>query len=335
MTPAPDFPGGASEQDLMPHRPPEATRIAAIDVARSIAIAAMVIYHFTWDLEFFGHVERGLTLTPGWKLFARSIASSFLILTGISLVLAHGKQIVWNGFSRRFAMVAGAALLITIATWFAFPDSFIFFGILHQIALASLLGLAFLRLPWIVTALAAAAVIALPFAWRSDVFAHPALLWSGLAPVPPRSNDYVPVFPWFGAVLAGMALAQAAISTGLLNRLAQWPASRLPLWITWPGRHSLALYLVHQPLLLGLVWTFTQVSPPSVTVAGSMPLCVSQCRETREETFCQPYCQCLLDALASKGILTPVMTGKANEEQTRQTGMDRDLCLVKQADKTE
>lgn len=335
MTPAPDFPGGASEPDLMPHRAPEATRIAAIDVARSIAIAAMVIYHFTWDLEFFGHAERGLTLTTGWKLFARSIATSFLMLAGISLVLAHGKTIQWKGFAKRFAMVAGAALLITIATWFAFPDGFIFFGILHQIALASLFGLAFLRFPWLVTALAAAAVISLPYVWRSDVFAHPALLWSGLAPVPPRSNDYVPVFPWFGAFLAGMALSQAAVSFGVLDRSARWHASGLPGWVIWPGRHSLPVYLVHQPVLLGLVWAFTQVSPPTVTVQESMPVCVAQCRETRDEPFCQPYCQCLLDALASKGILTPVMTGIANEEQTRQTGMDRDLCLAKQADKIE
>ena len=52
-------------------------RIDAIDIARGIALLAMAIYHFTWDLEFFGYAEPGLTAVGGWKLFARAIASSF------------------------------------------------------------------------------------------------------------------------------------------------------------------------------------------------------------------------------------------------------------------
>ena len=123
----------------------------------------MAIYHFTWDLEFFGYLEPGLTAHGGWKLFARCIASSFLFLVGVSLFLAHGRGIRWRGFLIRFAMVAGAALAISVVTYFAVPGAFIFFGILHEIALASLLGLAFLRLPALVTLIVAAAVIAAPF----------------------------------------------------------------------------------------------------------------------------------------------------------------------------
>lgn len=77
------------------------SRIDTIDLARGLALVAMAIYHFAWDLEFFGYAEPGLTALPGWKLFARSIASSFLFLVGVSLVLAHGRGIRWKGFWRQ------------------------------------------------------------------------------------------------------------------------------------------------------------------------------------------------------------------------------------------
>ena len=310
------------------------SRIDAIDLARTIALGAMAVYHFTWDLEFFGHVERGLTLSPGWKLFARCIASSFLILAGISLVLAHADGIRWASFRKRFAMVAGAAALITIATWIAFPDAFIHFGILHQIALASLLGLAFLRLPWPAIALFAGGVLALPFFWRSGVFDHPALWWTGLAPVPRHSNDYVPVFPWFAAFLAGMALAKGWKAHAPQAWRQRLGTLSVPAWWTWPGRHSLAVYLVHQPVLIGLVWAWTQVFPPTMTVEQAQPGCQVQCLESRNEDFCRAYCACLLDALDAKGILSPVMSGRASEEQLRQTAEERDICLARQVGQT-
>ncbi|MEM9574823.1 MAG: heparan-alpha-glucosaminide N-acetyltransferase, partial [Pseudomonadota bacterium] len=121
-------------------------RYLALDLARGIAILAMAIYHFGWDLSFFGYVTSAAVNEGPWKFFARGIASSFLVLVGIGLVLAHQNGIRWAGFWMRWLKIAGAALLITIATYYFTPDSFIFFGILHQIAFASLAGLLFLRL---------------------------------------------------------------------------------------------------------------------------------------------------------------------------------------------
>ena len=88
-------------------------RIALLDLARGAALIAMAIYHFTWDLEFFGYVDPGMTAHGGWKLFARCIASSFLFLVGVSLFLAHASGIRWRGFLIRLAMVGGAALAIS------------------------------------------------------------------------------------------------------------------------------------------------------------------------------------------------------------------------------
>jgi uncharacterized membrane protein len=129
------------------------------------------------------------------------------------------------------------------------PTQFIFFGILHSIAVASVLGLLFLRLPWGVTLTVAAAVMALPQFYRDVAFEGPMWLWVGLAPHFPQTMDYEPMFPWFGAFLLGLAAAQFMLSRGDLARTV---ASASMARITWPGRHSLIIYLAHQPILIGL-----------------------------------------------------------------------------------
>jgi len=292
------------------------SRIPIIDAARGAALIAMAIYHFTWDLEFFGYVERGLTAVGGWKIFARCIASSFLFLVGVSLYLAHRNGVRWPGFWRRWIMVAVSAAVITIGTWFATPDTFIFFGILHQIALASLLGLLFLNAPVALIVLAAAIVIGMPLVARSTVFDHPALWWVGLSAVNPRSNDYVPLFPWFGAVLIGIAAAKAAVAADFTQRLAQLRPGRWTKPLSFLGRHSLAFYLIHQPVLIACVWLFAQMAPPQTETPEVQfrQACEFTCAETRDEEFCARYCVCMLDRLEGAGSLARVLASEKSEE---------------------
>jgi len=309
-------------------------RIAPIDIARGLALLAMAIYHFTWDLEFFGYVEPGLTAVGGWKLFARCIASSFLFLVGVSLFLAHTNGIRWRPFLIRLAKVAGAATLISLATYVAMPEAFIFFGILHQIALASVLGLVFIRAPFWLTLLAAAAVIAAPHYIRSEAFAHPALWWVGLAPTNPRSNDYVPLFPWFGAVLIGIAAANFAKSSGLLERLR---LAGQPRW-TWPldflGRHSLAFYLIHQPVLFGLVWIAVQFFPP-IPLSNEQQFmhgCQRTCEQTRDVDFCSAYCVCMLDELSDNGLMDGMFNSAQSAEQRETVQNLAAQCTIRTQD---
>jgi uncharacterized membrane protein len=237
----------------------DAGRIVAVDLARSAALLGMAVFHFTWDLELFGHIPPGTTLEGGWAVFARLVAGSFLFLAGVSLVLAHGDGIRWRGFLRRLAMVAGAAAAITAATFLAMREAFIFFGILHAIAVASCLGLLFLRAPVWLTIAAAAAVWVLPDLARAPAFDPRWLAWTGLAQTPPRSFDLVPVAPWFAATLLGIAAARAGEAAGLWTRLrAAAPAGPVLSALAWPGRHSLAVYLLHQPVLIGLLWLFSR-----------------------------------------------------------------------------
>ncbi|MCA0032804.1 heparan-alpha-glucosaminide N-acetyltransferase [Mesorhizobium sp. B263B2A] len=291
-------------------------RIVAIDILRGIALLAMASYHFTWDLEFFGYTDPGLTAFGWWKIYARCIASTFLFLVGVSLYLAHGRQIRWNGFWKRFAMVAGAAVAISVVTRIATPDGFIFFGILHEIALASLLGLAFLRLPALLTLLVAALVIAAPVYQRFEALDHPWLWWIGLSAINPRSNDYVPLFPWFGAVLVGIGVAKLASASGIRARLASLAAGRWANPLVFIGRHSLAFYLIHQPLLIGCVWLFSQVMPAKVETpqVNFLKTCQISCEQSRDAKFCSSYCSCMLDTLEGESSLDRLY----NNDQTAQ-----------------
>ena len=281
-------------------------RWQAIDVARGTAVAAMIVYHLAWDLSFFHLIATSIVGHPFWQAFARVIAGSFLALVGIGLVLAHGQRLRGWVFLRRLAIIAGAAAGVTLATWFAFPDSYIFFGILHCIALSSVLALPFLRAPvWLVGA-AALLCFAAPLGLSGPVFDDPALAFLGLGARPPITNDYVPVFPWFGLVLTGVALARAARPWALR---AEWPAWRaksvLSRALAWGGRWSLPIYLLHQPILLGAVFLAAQMAGPAQLTESAPFLagCRATCREAgKEESLCRAACVCVVEKLVSEQL---------------------------------
>jgi uncharacterized membrane protein len=223
-------------------------RLVPLDAARTLALVCMVIFHFTFDLALFGHIPGETMVQPFWYYFARMIAGSFLFLAGVSLWLAHGEGIRWGAFWRRLARVAGAALLVTVASVWFVPGGTIWFGILHAIAAMSLLGLLVLRLPWPVTLAIAAVIFAAAWGPRSPAFNPLWLVWTGLAETRPNMGDYVPLIPWAAPALAGIAMAKAF----RVDRWAMTTPSRAVDFLTFPGRHSLVIYLVHQPILIGL-----------------------------------------------------------------------------------
>lgn len=227
-------------------------RLIAIDWLRTAAFAAMAVFHFGRDFEVLGLVAPGTTFGGGWDLSARAIASSFLFLAGLSLWLACGRRMRWPGFLRRLAILGVAAAGVSLATYFAVPGAWVRFGILHAIALASVLSLPFLRAPWWLTALAAALVLfALP-ALRDPAFDGVLWLWSGLGTQAPPMMDYEPMVPWLAPMLAGLAFGQAGGAA--LLRWGDGHDGRLARALAWPGRHALPLYLVHQPLLVALLY---------------------------------------------------------------------------------
>lgn len=288
-----------------------APRIPLIDMARGFALIAMTTFHFSWDLEFFGYAASGLTSAPAFKWYARAIAFSFLMLAGISFALAHGKGLRRSAFLKRLAQIGAAAALISVATWFATPDAFVFFGILHQIALASLIAALFIRLPIPVILVAAGLFLLLPSVFRSSFFETPWLWWTGLGAQLPRANDYVPVFPWTGAMLLGLGVGKYAISRGLGGKIAALAgAQRQPgKALAILGRHSLAYYLIHQPVLFGILYVATQFMPPDRS-AGYQQSCVASCLPSAEAAFCERFCGCVRETLEGKGIFDEMIAGK-------------------------
>ena len=183
-------------------------RIALLDAWRGAAIIGVVLYHLGWDLSFFGYAPPDMMYYDPMIVFARTLAGSFMFLCGVGLVLAHSKAFDQKGFIRRLSKIALSALAITVVTVLLMSDVFVYFGILHAIAASSLLGLIFLRLPIAVIVCAAIIVLLLGLKFQFEVFDTRWLAWIGFASNPPSSNDFVPLFPWFGIVLFGIAAAR-------------------------------------------------------------------------------------------------------------------------------
>ncbi|AVA21666.1 DUF1624 domain-containing protein [Rhizobium sp. LEGMi198b] len=305
--------------------PQKTPRIGILDTARGVALLAMASYHCTWDFEFFGYLAPG-TAETGWlKIYARVIASTFLFLAGFSLVLANTPEIRWRPYFKRLGMIVAAAAAISIVTFIGMRDGWIFFGILHSIAAASIIGLLFLRLPSFATLLIAALLligivvdnVIAPFSLHSAVFDVPWLYWLGLSEHLPRSNDYVPVFPWLTPFLFGLGIAQLTTTLGWLRSLAKLgPGRNL---IARVGRHSLIFYLVHQPVLIGLVYLLSLIAPapapdPTVTYIRQ---CQASCVRSGSETMCRSFCQCTLDKLQAQNLFSPLESGaiKADSDE--------------------
>ena len=287
-------------------------RWPALDVARGLAIIAMIRFHFTWDLGFFGIVDYDISFTREGRILAHGIAGSFLFLVGFSLALAHRGGVKWQPFLRRFRFVVGAALLVSLGTFFVMPDEWIFFGVLHCIALSSLLALPFLGAPLLLVGLVAALVVAAPFLVAHPFFDQPWLFWLGLNQVLPRTNDYVPMFPWFGVVLAGVVAARLAYRHPTVSAWLQRPLEQtVARLLARMGRFSLLIYLIHQPILMGLLWALLSVTGPihlfTPSDGGFAKACTASCIASgRNDQKCVSSCACVGEEIASKS--PPVST---------------------------
>ncbi len=278
-------------------------RWAALDAARGLAVLAMVAFHLIWDLAHFGYIEQTIPWSAPVKGFGNAIAFSFLFIAGVSLVLAHRHGLDWPAFWRRFAIVAGAAALVSLGTYVVVPSAFVFFGILHCIAAASLLSVPFLLLPWPAALACGAFFLIAPHVVESHAFNAPWLQWLGLGTREPLTQDWRPLFPWAGAMLLGVAAGRApALRRPAPNPL---PASGARGWAPFLGRHSLLIYLLHQPLLFGLFTAMLFIAPPAEDARAFIAECEKSCvAEGSRQAFCHKACVCTAEeAMRSKALL--------------------------------
>jgi len=236
--------------------PATAGRLVVIDALRGVAITLMVVYHFCFDLSYFRLADFNFYQDPFWLHSRTFILSMFLLLVGVSLVLAGGRKLDSQRYMRRLALLIASAALISVSSWWMFGERFIFFGVLHFIALASVLGLLFIRAGWVNLVLGAAVILFANY-YRFPWFDTPGWRWIGLMTHKPQTEDYVPLLPWFGVVLLGL------YSGPYLARLArQWQGAKksgLIRMLALSGRHGLVIYLLHQPVLIGALSLYVRL----------------------------------------------------------------------------
>jgi uncharacterized membrane protein len=303
-------------------------RIEALDVARGVALGAMALYHATWDLGYLRLTPENYALSPLGRGAAHLIAGSFLILVGVGLVLVHGAGLRRRAVVTRFLRIGGAALAVTAATYALFPASYVFFGILHCIAVSSVLALPFLFVPVSVVAVCTALVMAAPALTGGGLLDAPALFFLGLGRTLPQTNDYVPLFPWFGLVLAGVVAGRLGLPRLIASGLGRWRATSGPgRAVAAAGRHSLAVYLVHQPVLLAVFSGIAALTGPHPR-AGEMEfraLYARNCVGTGGEAgACRVAARCVVGAFRRDGLWAQSQRTFTLPERTRAQALSQE-----------
>lgn len=229
-------------------------RLPVVDLARGLAIAQMIVYHFIYDLTYFGWLHFDMTSEPEWIAWRNAIVSQFLLVSGVGVGLGDAAGRSGARFWRRWVQVAAAAALVSIGSAWMFGPRLIWFGILHFIAVALLLARPLPALgPWNLAI--GAALLAVGLSVHDPRFDPAWTSWIGLVAHKPPTEDYVPLLPWFGVVAIGVGAAELWRRRGFalpasLQRLGSSPARAL----RWLGRWPLTIYLVHQPIMMGVLF---------------------------------------------------------------------------------
>lgn len=230
-------------------------RYPVIDYLRGFFVVLMMVFHFCFVLADYNLVGFNFYRDPFWLNSRIFIVSGFLTIVGISLVLANRQGLNFKSYLKRLTLLIFYAALVSIATYIQVGERWVFFGILHFIAVASLLGLLVAKNFWL-SALTALIILIIGSTVSHPLFDHPWLNWIGLMTHKPATNDYVPLLPWLGVVFIGIAIGRMffvgsfqGIATLLTWRSLSWPFKVLE----FLGRWAIHIYILHVPVFIALV----------------------------------------------------------------------------------
>ena len=219
-------------------------RVDELDSLRATALVLMLVLNFVTDLNHFGlmNTETG----DMWWWLARITASLFVGISGVSYFLAHRLEYDFTKTFGRTKRLIFWAFVITIITYIFEPSAYVRFGVLHLLALASIVAFPVARKPEFALGIGLILLI-IPLSSNSN------LVWLGLSETV-VAVDYFPLNPWLGIFFIGLALASRIYPEGKPLTGIQWPEK----WL-WFGRNTLTIYVIHQPILIGLLVLTGQV----------------------------------------------------------------------------
>lgn len=246
------------------------SRFWEIDCLRGFAVISMLIYHFLYDLDFFGLAN--LELRSGVLFYiGRGAAFLFILISGTVLSISRSRDLnsgtaekpAENFFKylKRGLKLFSMGLIITGITWIFFPGQYILFGILHFFGVSAVLAYPFLKYGK-ENLLFGLFFGIVGFYLKDKTFSFSTLLWLGFRPESFVTLDYFPLFPWFGVLLTGIFLGNSLYKDG--NRQFKIPEADkflLQKPFSWIGKHSLTIYFIHQPLFLGLLFLSGLLDP--------------------------------------------------------------------------
>ena len=231
------------------------SRYPVIDCIRGCAIIAMIAYHFGFDLNMQGYISQDINHNSNWQVARSLILGTFLFVAGFSMALAENKNITRRLI--RLVRIAACAVLVSIGSYFMFPDSWIFFGVLHFVLVGSLI--CWLVMPYQkLLLILAMSLLTVGILYQSPIFNSPFLQWLGMMTYKPITEDYVPLLPWLGLMMIGARMGQLALTKSKLW-IFDYKLSSILLPVQWLGQHSLIVYMLHQPILLGALGIFGMV----------------------------------------------------------------------------
>jgi uncharacterized membrane protein len=243
----------------------EHVRYWEIDALRGVAMLLMTAFHLTWDLVNYRVVDVNMGREP-WPSFSRIIATMFLSLSGISLVISYyrgGKERGFTKYLLRGLKVFGLEMVVPLTTYVAIRNQFVIFGILHLIGFSIVAAYPFLprQRKW-VSLLVGLALIAVGIAINRRTTSFPWLIWLGINQRGRWMADWYPVLPWYGLVLVGIS-AGHALYPGARRRfdLPDWSGLPVIAQLCFLGRHALLYYILHQPVLIGIVAGLSAILP--------------------------------------------------------------------------
>lgn len=219
-------------------------RAGYLDSLRGLAVVWMIIFHTCYDMRILGMLDWNFS-QGFWYAFPRIIAFTFLFCVGASLNYAHQSNINWKGLRKRSLKLGLAALAVSLGTYLIFPGQWVYFGTLHCIFVGSILGALFVNRRGAAFVLLIVLLI-LQYGTKYDI------AWVS-ASLDRPSMDFIPIYPWFWAILLGL------LTGPILSRNQHLMNFKAPRPLKFLGTHSLKIYLIHQPVIFGTLWLISQI----------------------------------------------------------------------------